>query len=49
VRIRQIEDSVRAVDLESDNDVVLAFKLALWTTCAVAARLSFRAVRKAAA
>lgn len=44
--ISQVEDTLRAVDLEPGNDVVLGFKLLLWATCAVALVRSFRAVAR---
>lgn len=31
----QIEETIRGVDLEPDNGIVLAFKVALWVTCVV--------------
>jgi hypothetical protein len=43
--ISQVEDSVRGVDLEPRNEVVLVFKLLLWVTCMAALVRSFRAVR----
>lgn len=44
--ISQIEDTVRAVDLEPHNEVVLLFKLLLWSTCLAALMRSFREVRR---
>ena len=44
--ISQIEDTLRAVDLEPGNGLVLVVKLALWLTCATALVRSFRSVKE---
>lgn len=44
--ISQIEDTLRAIDLEPHNEVVLGFKLLLWATCMAALVRSFRAARQ---
>jgi hypothetical protein len=43
--VGQIEATVRAVELEPNNGVVLMFKVLLWATSAVALVRSFRAVQ----
>ena len=45
--VAQVEETLRAVDLEPHNGVVLVVKLALWLVCAVAFVRSFRAVNAA--
>lgn len=40
--ISQIEDTLRASDVEPNNALVLVFKLALWAICSVALWRSFR-------
>lgn len=45
--ISQVEDTVRAIDLEPSNNIVLGFKLVLWAACFVALIRSFRAVQNA--
>jgi len=42
----QLESTIRGVDLEPNNPVVLAFKLVLWGTCVISLILSFRRVRE---
>jgi hypothetical protein len=42
--ISQVEDTVRAVDLEPFNSVVLGFKLLLWVTSSAALVQAFRLV-----
>jgi hypothetical protein len=44
--ISQIEDTIRATDLERDNALVLTVKLLLWGTCALALRGSFQHLRR---
>ena len=44
--ISQVEDTVRAVELEPNNNLVLGFKLLLWATCMVALIRSFRVVQR---
>jgi hypothetical protein len=44
--IGQVEETVRAVDLEPGNSVVLVAKLLLWASCAFALLRSFRVVRE---
>jgi hypothetical protein len=44
--ISQVEDTVRAVELEPNNNLVLGFKLLLWATCVVALIRSFRVVQE---
>ncbi len=38
----QLETTIRGVDLEPHNSVVLAFKMCMWSTCVGALLLSFR-------
>jgi hypothetical protein len=45
--ISQIEDTIRAVEIEPHNTVVLSFKLILCATCLTGLIRSFRAVRDA--
>jgi hypothetical protein len=45
--VSQIEDTVRAVDLEPHNGVVLVVKLLLWAICLGALVRSFRGVQRA--
>lgn len=47
--ISQVEETVRAVELEPDNTVVLVAKLLLWASCAFALFRSFRVVRESVA
>jgi putative cell wall-binding protein len=44
--ISQIEDTLRATDLERDNSLVLTVKLLLWGTCALALKGSFQQLRR---
>ena len=44
--VSQIEETVRAIDLEPNNSLVLLFKTLLWVTCVVALLLSFRQVQR---
>jgi len=47
--VSQVEDTLRAVDLEPRNGVVLVVKLALWLTCVTALVHSFRSVKEGSA
>jgi hypothetical protein len=47
--IGQIEETLRAVELEPHNSAVLVIKSLLWASCAIAVGKSFHAVRRAAA
>jgi len=38
----QLESTIRGVELEPNNPVVLGFKLLLWGTCVISLVLSFR-------
>ena len=42
----QVETTLRGVDLEPNNGVVLVFKLLLWSTCLLALHRSFRAAAR---
>lgn len=44
--ISQLEDTIRAVDLEPHNGAVVGFKLLLWMVCLSALIRSFRAVTR---
>ena len=44
--ISQIEDTIRAVELEPHNPVVLCAKTMLWLVCATSLVMSFRAVEQ---
>ena len=47
--VSQVEDTIRAQELEPHNNVVLVFKFLLWATCVVALVRSFRHVRQVSA
>ena len=38
----QLESTIRGLELEANNSVVLAFKLVVWGTCVIALILAFR-------
>ena len=43
--VSQVEDTVRAVDLEPNNEVILCGKLMICAVCLAGLAMSFRAVR----
>jgi hypothetical protein len=47
--VSQIEDTIRAVELEPNNSIVLLFKVLLWVTCISALLRSFRQVQRSGA